>query len=87
MKAASLSTKLLHKLSRKFTMEWSLTCSMNSLTNICNTSMVFPGVVYENLSKLKSTGNNQFQTFLEDRLIEQKLPIDAKITMNLDLVM
>ena len=60
---------------------------MNSLTNICNTSMVFPGVVYENLSKLKSTGNNQFQTFLEDRLIEQKLPIDAKITMNLDLVM
>ena len=38
--------------------------------------------MYENISKLKSTENNQFQAFLEDRLIEQKRPIDAKITKN-----
>ena len=56
--------------------------SLSTLTSISNTSLVFPDVVFHNISLLESTGKKQFDTFSEERLIRQKVSIDSKITKN-----
>ena len=55
---------------------------IGKLTSISNTSYSFPDVVFDNISKLKETGKRLFDSFLNDRLIDQKVAIDAKIKKN-----
>ena len=55
---------------------------LNKLTAINNPSFCFPDIVFDNICKLEETGKRQFDEFLENRLIKQKVPINAKITEN-----
>ena len=55
---------------------------LNKLTAINNPSSCFPDIVFDNICKLEETGKRQFDEFLENRMIKQKVPINAKITEN-----
>ena len=55
---------------------------LNKLTAINNPSSCFPDIVFDNICKLEETAKRQFDGFLENRLIKQKVPINAKITEN-----
>ena len=55
---------------------------LDKLNSICNTALAFPEIVFHNISVLKSTGEKQFQQFLNDRLILEKEAIDSKLTKN-----
>ena len=55
---------------------------LNKLTAINNPSSCFPDIVFDNICKLEETGKRQFDEFLENRLIKQMVPINAKIMEN-----
>ena len=46
-------------------------------------SSFFPDDVSDNLTKLEKTGKMQFNEFMNDRLIFQKVPVNEKITKNM----
>ena len=43
---------------------------------------VIPCLAFQNISKLEETGKRQFEAFSDNRLIKQKVPINAKIRKN-----
>ena len=55
---------------------------LSELTSIRNTSLSFPEIVFNNVSVLESTGKNQFDSFFWDRLVNEKVAIDVKISKN-----
>ena len=56
--------------------------SLDKLTRISNTALVFPKNLFHNIFVLKSTGEKQFKPFFDDRLILGKEAIDSKLTKN-----
>ena len=55
---------------------------MDKLSAINNTSHYFDNKVYSDLSTLQQKGEEQSQEFIKHRLINPKIPVDAKITKN-----
>ena len=55
---------------------------IGSLCALNDTSYVFPESVTERLKEILSEGETQVQAFINDRLLQQKTPITAKITKN-----
>ena len=53
---------------------------LSELTSISNTSLAFPDIVFHNISILEATGKQKFNDFLTDRLLQQKVAIDATVS-------
>ena len=56
--------------------------SLDKLTVVNNTDLIFEDKIYHNLTKLIPTGQEQLLSFIKDRLILSKTSIDTKITLN-----
>ena len=56
--------------------------NLPEMTNISNTSLVFLGTVFHNITILEAMGESEFDTFLSDRLIKRKVAINAKVSKN-----
>ena len=55
---------------------------MKTLTCISNTEVSFDDKIFYNLSILETTGRNQLNKFIQERLVYGKVSIDTKITKN-----
>ena len=56
--------------------------TLTKLTKVNDPSKVFPQQTCDKLQTVQSLGEKQFQTFFEDRLIFQKVPMTATMKLN-----